>query len=374
VVVRGLSDPDPAVRREAIGLVPTVARGRARALLAPAWTGPDPEDRAAALRAMAEARSLPSSVASLMEPTQPLAFRIAVLPAVTDPSALRDLACGADAPALRTAAAERLLALDPYPLPQAASLLGCRDEAVVQAVAETLEAHPDPSLERPLLDLLARSDRTTDAGFAAVRALDAVYGTGRLPRPGPSVARTLARWLAAPRVREERARLATLLGIPAPPEAHPTLAIPDLADVLRIRGARVWTTEGELRVDLHAADAPYAAWNFARLAEAGSYDGLRFHRVVPDFVAQGGDPREDGWGGPGWVIPDEVDATPYGPGTLGMALSGPDTGGSQWFVALTAQPHLDGDYTAFGHLVEGLDVARRLTSASRVLRITIERG
>jgi len=150
--------------------------------------------------------------------------------------------------------------------------------------------------------------------------------------------------------------------------------VPDLAEALRIRSARVHTTAGELRIDLDAADTPYTVWNFARLAEAGFYDGLTFHRVVPGFVAQGGDPRGDGGGGPGYAIPDELSQRSYVRGTVGMALSGPDTGGSQWFVTLDDHPHLDGGYTAFGVLTAGQRVAESLDPTSRILRVEIERA
>ena len=89
---------------------------------------------------------------------------------------------------------------------------------------------------------------------------------------------------------------------------------------------------------------------FLQLAGQGYFDGLLFHRVVPDFVAQGGDPRGDGWGGPGYTLRDEINRLRYGRGAVGMALSGPDTGGSQFFVALAPQPHLDGGYTVFGQV------------------------
>ena len=114
-------------------------------------------------------------------------------------------------------------------------------------------------------------------------------------------------------------------------------------------------------VELYPYDAPVTVHNFARLADAGFYDGLPFHRVIPDFVAQGGDPRGDGFGGPGHTIPDEINAMSYDVGTLGMALSGPDTGGSQWFITMSRQPHLDHRYTVFGKVVHGMHGPRAAT-------------
>ena len=115
-------------------------------------------------------------------------------------------------------------------------------------------------------------------------------------------------------------------------------------------------------------------WNFARLADDGFFDGIRFHRVVPDFVVQGGDPRGDGLGGPGWCIPDEINPLHYGEGAVGMALSEPDTGGSQWFVTLSPQPHLDGGYTIFGQVTRGMHVFHRLLPGDRIERVIIERA
>jgi cyclophilin family peptidyl-prolyl cis-trans isomerase len=111
--------------------------------------------------------------------------------------------------------------------------------------------------------------------------------------------------------------------------------------------------------------------NFMRLARAGFYNGLRFHRVVPNFVAQDGDPRGDGNGGPGYTIRDELNRRRYGRGAVGMALSGPDTGGSQYFITHSPQPHLDGHYTVFGRVVAGWGALDALVQGDRVEGITI---
>jgi cyclophilin family peptidyl-prolyl cis-trans isomerase len=96
------------------------------------------------------------------------------------------------------------------------------------------------------------------------------------------------------------------------------------------------------------------AWNFARLAGNHFFDGTTFMRVVPNFVIQGGDPRNDMEGGPGYAIRDEINLQKYTRGAVGMALSGPDTGGSQFFITHSPQPHLDGGYTIFGRVTEGM--------------------
>lgn len=110
---------------------------------------------------------------------------------------------------------------------------------------------------------------------------------------------------------------------------------------------------GNVPVRLFGADAPLTVDNFLRLVDRHYFDGLRWHRVVPNFVVQAGDPRGDGSGGPGWAIRDEINRQRYYPGYLGMALSGPNTGGSQWFITLSAQPHLDGTYAVFGRITGG---------------------
>jgi cyclophilin family peptidyl-prolyl cis-trans isomerase len=111
--------------------------------------------------------------------------------------------------------------------------------------------------------------------------------------------------------------------------------------------------------------------NFASLAGKGYFDGAPFHRIVPNFVVQDGDPSGTGWGGPGYEIRDEINSIPYGTGTVGMALSGPDTGGSQWFITHSPQPHLDGRYTVFGQLLEGWDVLERLEQGDRIQSLTV---
>ncbi len=115
----------------------------------------------------------------------------------------------------------------------------------------------------------------------------------------------------------------------------------------------VETERGPVRIALDGVQAPMTADHFIHLARAGYFRNLRFHRVVPAFVAQGGDPRGDGSGGPGYAIRDELNRSDYTRGAVGMALSGPDTGGSQFFLTLAPQPHLNGHYTVFGRVVAG---------------------
>jgi len=121
-------------------------------------------------------------------------------------------------------------------------------------------------------------------------------------------------------------------------------------------------------------DAPLTTANFADLAERGFFDGVSIHRVVPGFVMQDGDPRGDGEGGPGYTVRDELGDRPYLRGTVGMALDWADTGGSQYFVTLAPQPHLDARYTVFGRVVAGMEVVESLRRGDLVERVRVWDG
>jgi cyclophilin family peptidyl-prolyl cis-trans isomerase len=131
------------------------------------------------------------------------------------------------------------------------------------------------------------------------------------------------------------------------------------------------TQRGPVHLRLLGDEAPGTVRNFVTLARKGYYDGLTFHRVVPDFVTQGGCPRGDGWGGPGYSIRCEINPVPYRRGTVGMALAGKDTGGSQFFICHSPQPHLDGRYTVFGEVVDGMEIVDLLQEGDRILRVEI---
>ncbi len=120
--------------------------------------------------------------------------------------------------------------------------------------------------------------------------------------------------------------------------------------------AVIKTDRGDMKVRLMPEVAPASVNNFVFLAREGFYDGCTFHRVIPGFVAQGGDPTGTGSGGPGYQFPDELNETPFEQGILGMANAGPNTNGSQFYLMLDEASHLTGRYTAFGKIEEGLDV------------------
>lgn len=139
--------------------------------------------------------------------------------------------------------------------------------------------------------------------------------------------------------------------------------------------AVITTEKGAFTVGFLPEEAPLTVDNFVKLARSGYFNGVMIHRVVPNFVMQDGDPRGDGNGGPGWSIRCEVNRMPYDRGAVGMALSGKDTGGSQWFVTHTPTPHLDGGYTVFGHVDEaGMKVVDNLARGDKILSVRIVEG
>jgi len=135
--------------------------------------------------------------------------------------------------------------------------------------------------------------------------------------------------------------------------------------------AVVTTSKGSFTIELLPNDAPLNVDNFLTLAQKGYFRKISFHRVVPNFVIQGGDPRGDGNGGPGYQIRCEINEVEYDRGAVGMALSGKDTGGSQWFVTHSPQPHLDGGYTVFGRVIAGLDVVDNISRGDVIQSIKI---
>lgn len=128
----------------------------------------------------------------------------------------------------------------------------------------------------------------------------------------------------------------------------------------------------EIHVEFYPADAPKTVENFVTLAKKGFYDGLTFHRVVPDFVVQGGDPKGNGTGGPGYTIPAEFNKQKHVRGSLAMARSqDPDSAGSQFYICYGATPHLDGQYTVFGKVTSGMEHVDRIKQGDRMKTVAI---
>jgi len=132
------------------------------------------------------------------------------------------------------------------------------------------------------------------------------------------------------------------------------------------------TNKGDIHLQLNPAEAPQTVNNFVALARDGYYDGVTFHRVVPGFVIQGGDPTGTGSGGPGYKFNDEPVKRPYKAGTVAMANAGPNTNGSQFFICLEDQAGLPPNYTIFGDTVSGMDVVRNIRVGDVMQSVTIE--
>ncbi|HEX7078787.1 MAG TPA: HEAT repeat domain-containing protein [Candidatus Eisenbacteria bacterium] len=252
-------------------------------------------------------------------------------------------------------------------LPALREALGAKDFSVVCSAAEALGALGDTASVPALAALFHRAGAPDDADVraSASTALAAIKTPAALDslRPARSDPDRRVRGIAT-----------AALGMPADSVAAEP-APPLRVDPLPARPARaavVVTERGAIRIALDPAAAPRTVENFARLARSGYFDGLAFHRVVPDFVIQDGCPRGDGWGGPGYAIPCEYNDLPYAEGTVGMALSGKDTGGSQWFVTLSPQPRLEGRYTVFGKVTSGMGVVERIMPGDRIVKIVVE--
>ena len=147
-----------------------------------------------------------------------------------------------------------------------------------------------------------------------------------------------------------------------------------LARIGKTVRAVVTTSKGSFTIEFLPEAAPLTVDNFVQLAQRNYYRNVTIHRVVPNFVIQDGDPRGDGNGGPGYQIRCEINEVPYDRAAVGMALSGKDTGGSQWFVTHSPQPHLDGGYTVFGRVVAGMDVVDKIVRGDVIQSITIRQG
>ena len=130
---------------------------------------------------------------------------------------------------------------------------------------------------------------------------------------------------------------------------------------------------GEIRIELYPEDAPKTVESFITLSKKGFYDGLTFHRIVPGFVAQGGDPKGDGTGGPGYQLKAEFNKRKHLRGTVAMARSqSPDSAGSQFYICFAPAPHLDNNYTIFGQVTAGMDVVDRIKPGDKMKSVKIE--
>ncbi len=143
-------------------------------------------------------------------------------------------------------------------------------------------------------------------------------------------------------------------------------------DTAKQYSATIETEKGKLELELFAADVPLTVNNFVFLAKDGFYNDTTFHRVIPGFMAQGGDPTGTGRGGPGYRFADEFTEHTHETGSLSMANAGPGTNGSQFFITYAPQPHLNGHHSVFGKLTSGMDVLTTITNGDKITKITIE--
>ncbi len=166
--------------------------------------------------------------------------------------------------------------------------------------------------------------------------------------------------------------LTGVIKMPSQPAKSYNSPIPMVIDVNKKYTAVIKTAKGDLTLELYPQDAPVTVNNFVSLARKGFYNGLTFHRVIPGFMAQGGDPTGTGSGGPGYTIPDEISQRKHVTGALSMAKTAqPNTGGSQFFICYAPQPHLDGIHTVFGQLTQGMDVLKQLVNGDKMTEVIV---
>jgi len=261
--------------------------------------------------------------------------------------------------------------------------LGSIDPDIDEA-AEAL-ASPDIAVRGTAVSIIARSDRRdrtrllegayrTSTGAEWVELREAAIDAMQENADSEDFLRAVSRDDPAPSVRR-RAWLAldaigAIAAEPAAIEFEPSELLgrsfeQDPVVVLE-------TSKGRIRIRCLADEAPVHVANFVDLARAGFYDDTVWHRVVSDFVIQGGDPRGDGWGSGGRTLRDEINPVRFGRGTVGMPKAGKDTGGCQIFITHVSTPHLDGNYTVFGIVEEGMEVVDRIEVGDRVIRASVE--
>ena len=296
-------------------------------------------------------------------------------------------------------------------LPRVTPMLTDSDARVVPAVLAAMARLEAPDVGRILIDHLAKEDvgiRTAAAAAlgdvkpdGGVDALVAAYKRGEsdlVIDTRAAVLEALSKYGAAAALptlkaaltdkdwalRVKAAELITSLD-PSVDAAQAIRPAPTAANAIDYTSARlvdppvspqvyIETEKGTIQIELDVLDAPITALNFMTLARRGYFDGLAFHRLVANFVVQGGDPRGDGEGGPGYSIRDELNQEPYLRGTVGMALAWRDTGGSQFFITHSPQPHLDARYTVFGRVTAGMEVVDALNQWDVMTRVRVWDG
>ena len=296
-------------------------------------------------------------------------------------------------------------------LPRLMSMLSDSDHRVVAAVLTSLVKLNAPGIGDTLLDHLKSDDPVVRASAASgigelrlpagAQALPAAYQFAlrdstyvaraaiieAFSKYGISVSRSLLDVALGDKDWAVRVRAASLLRQgepqaevearirPAPARlAADAYQSASLTNPQFSTQAFIDTDRGTVQIELAVLDAPLMVDNFITLARRGFYNNLTFHRVVPDFVVQGGDPRGDGEGGPGYTVRDEISQRVYLRGTVGIALDWQDTGGSQFFITHSPQPHLDAKYTVIGRVLSGMEVVDRIQQNDVIRRIRVWDG
>jgi cyclophilin family peptidyl-prolyl cis-trans isomerase/HEAT repeat protein len=294
-------------------------------------------------------------------------------------------------------------------LPRLTVMLQDSDQKVIPAVLGALASSKATGVERVLLDRLGSQDLSVRAAAAnaladlkvttAVQPLTEAYrraasedsytaraaALGALARLDPAAARPVLLEALKDRDWAVRVRALALLKeqkvtdqeVVRPATAGRSVNDPQWQAIVAppfSPRAFIDTDKGTIELELAVVDAPLTSANFIALARKGFFRDIAIHRLVPDFVVQGGDPRGDGEGGPGYTIRDELNQLPYLRGTVGMALDWEDTGGSQFFITHSPQPHLDARYTVFGRVVAGMDVVDRLVQWDVIRNVRIRDG
>jgi cyclophilin family peptidyl-prolyl cis-trans isomerase/HEAT repeat protein len=267
-------------------------------------------------------------------------------------------------------AALEVVAARPVPeaLEAVRALIKGEDLVVAGAAATTAGAMKAPEALPEVRALAARVPEEPDLAAPVADALVELEGKEAEP--------TLRTWLGHPHANVRRVAAEALSKLTGQPvrSSRVELSQATFRPPAAPAGAKLTfhTRKGDITVALDTQQAPLTSGNLYELARKGYFRNVTFHRVVPDFVAQGGDPRGDGEGGPGYSIRCEMTRRPYTRGTMGMALSGKDTGGSQFFFTHTPQPHLDGRYTAFGEVTAGMEVVDALLEGDVILEVRAE--
>ncbi|HET7217344.1 MAG TPA: HEAT repeat domain-containing protein [Vicinamibacterales bacterium] len=384
--IAGDPSADPNVRLDAVAALGELRSPDGLPVLQDLMTDEWPAMRAAAIRAAAaaDAESFIAVIASLGQDSHwrvraAMAEAFASLPADAVGERLRSMLQDEDKRVIPAV----LTALGRLKAPDLREILMQRiedpDYAVRAAAARGLGILTPEGGAEALRKAYQKGvpDITYSARAAALEAL-AAYGAAEA---APTLREALADKDWALRVRAlelltkldpAQAAAAKIAPVPSPPIAPYDSAA--LLEPPTSPHVFIETAYGTIEFELAVVDAPQTSRNFMELARKGFFNGLEVHRVVANFVVQDGDPRGDGGGGPGYTIRDELNERPYLRGTVGMALEWRDTGGSQFFITHSPQPHLDARYTAFGHVVNGIEAIDRIKPGDVIQRVRVWDG